>query len=185
MISLSIVFRYPHVFSLGNFDLPEEEVGNNKTNGIEPGASKGSLSKPADKLVVSEDPSLPAKTASTSMREDFVTMKNGQPQRIVYTAGKIHFNQTLKYGIKSGKFMDKGSVANISQCISACGRQPDCDLAFMLGTQCYAVSCKSELLCSTKPAYSAFYNPAIVFVTNRKIFSVGMKNLFFSVINVK
>lgn len=107
------------------------------------------------------------------MIEDFVTMKNGQPQRIVYKAGKLHFNETLKYGVKSGKFMDKGHVQNISQCISLCGRQPDCDLAFMLGPQCYAVSCGSQLLCATKPAYSAFYNPAIVFVTDRKIFSVG------------
>ena len=165
----------------GNFDLPDEETQNNTTdtNGVAMNsANTGSPSKPIEetgqtKQVVGEDSSVPAKTATTSMREDFVTMKNGQPERIVYTAGRIHYNQTLKYGIKSGKFMDKGKVVNISQCISACGRQPDCDVAFMLGTQCYAVSCHTKTLCLTKPAYSAFYNPVIVFVTKRKIFSVG------------
>ncbi|KAK3699402.1 hypothetical protein QZH41_018563 [Actinostola sp. cb2023] len=165
---------------IGNFDLPDEETQNNTadTNGVAMNsANTGSPSKPIEetgqtKQVVGEDSSVPAKTATTSMREDFVTMKNGQPERIVYTAGRIHYNQTLKYGIKSGKFMDKGKVVNISQCISACGRQPDCDVAFMLGTQCYAVSCHTKTLCLTKPAYSAFYNPVIVFVTKRKVFSV-------------
>ncbi|XP_031554877.1 uncharacterized protein LOC116291804 isoform X2 [Actinia tenebrosa] len=157
---------------IGNFDIQNDELDNSSStmNTTENSSNKDSMSKPegGTKQVIGDD--LPSKTGTTSMREDFVTLKNGKPKRIVYMAGKVQYNVTLKYGIKSGKFMDEGQVSNISQCISRCGRQPDCDLAFMLGKQCFAVSCSSKALCITKPAFSLFYNPVIVFVTHRKIY---------------
>ena len=43
-----------------------------------------------------------------------------------------------------------------------------CSLAFMLGKQCFAVSCYNDALCLTKPAFSPFYKPKIAFVKHTK-----------------
>ncbi|XP_048589005.1 uncharacterized protein LOC5518116 isoform X2 [Nematostella vectensis] len=171
---------------IGKFDSENVPTIANTTDSD--GSTKQSMSKPnasgtfvVDKAPASDEPTPTNSGVSSSgtgsstdelssMQEDFVTMQNGVPKRIHYTAGPIHENVTLKYGISSGKFMDQGRVRTIHECIRMCGRQPDCDLAFMLGVQCFSVGCKSKSLCVTKPAFSAFYNPKITFVTHRKVF---------------
>ncbi|EDO46077.1 predicted protein [Nematostella vectensis] len=171
---------------IGKFDFENVPTIANTTDSD--GSTKQSMSKPnasgtfvVDKAPASDEPTPTNSGVSSSgtgsssdelssMQEDFVTMQNGVPKRIHYTAGPIHENVTLKYGISSGKFMDQGRVRTIHECIRMCGRQPDCDLAFMLGVQCFSVGCKSKSLCVTKPAFSAFYNPKITFVTHRKVF---------------
>lgn len=90
------------------------------------------------------------------------------PHKNTYTAGEILSNVTLKYGIKAGRFSDKGKVANMTECIRACGKLETCSLAFMLGKQCFAVSCYSDTLCVTKPAFSPFYKPKIAYVKHKK-----------------
>lgn len=108
-----------------------------------------------------------AESNRTGMKEDFVTLHDGQPQLTSYTADPILHNVTLKYGIKAGKFLDKGHVTNMSECIRACGREESCSLAFMLGRQCFSVACHNEDMCRTKPAFSPFYKPQIAFVKHK------------------
>ena len=56
----------------------------------------------------------------------------------------------------------------MTECIRACGKLETCSLAFMLGKQCFAVSCYSGTLCVTKPAFSPFYKPKISYVKHKK-----------------
>ena len=108
-----------------------------------------------------------AKSNRTGMTEHFVRLQDGQPQLTSYTAEPILHNVTLKYGIKAGKFLDKGHATNMSECIRACGREEACTLAFMLGRQCFSVVCHSEATCRTKAAFSPFYKPQLAFVKHK------------------
>lgn len=110
---------------------------------------------------------------TTRIQENYLTLQDGVPLRNTYTSGDILYNVTLKFGIKAGKFSDKGKVGNMSDCIKACGKMETCSLAFMLGKQCFAVSCYDNALCLTKPAYSPFYKPQIAFVKHTKEIFIG------------
>lgn len=119
-------------------------------------------------------PSAGPQSNNSAMQEHFVTLQDGQPQLTSYTAEPIRHNATLKYGIKSGKFLDKGHASNMSECIRACGREDTCSLAFMLGRQCFSVACHSDAMCQTKPAFSEFYKPQLAFVKHHKVSSKGV-----------
>lgn len=51
----------------------------------------------------------------------------------MYMVGEILFNVILKYGIKVGKFNDKGKLGNMLECVRVCGRMESCSLVFMFG----------------------------------------------------
>lgn len=51
----------------------------------------------------------------------------------IYIVGEILYNVMLKYGIKIGKFSDKGKVGNMFECVCVCGRVEICSLVFMFG----------------------------------------------------
>ncbi|XP_015765053.1 PREDICTED: uncharacterized protein LOC107343965 [Acropora digitifera] len=129
----------------------------------------GSLTSavPSDVVGTQRSPTIsPSPTAH--IEENYLTLQNDMPHKNTYTAGEILSNVTLKYGIKAGRFSDKGKVANMTECIRACGKLETCSLAFMLGKQCFAVSCYSDTLCVTKPAFSPFYKPKISYVKHKK-----------------
>lgn len=75
---------------------------------------------------------------------------------------------TLKGGLKAGDFTDTGKVGSLKECYSTCCQQSSCNLAFMLGQNCFSVKCYNKDLCGTIPAQPSIFNPQIAYVWNRK-----------------
>ena len=71
------------------------------------------------------------------------------------TNSEIIRNVTLRGGIHSGKFKDRGRMVDFRQCIKICCLSKLCDLAFMLRSNCFTVECKSEELCEAVPVRTA------------------------------
>ncbi|XP_065644697.1 uncharacterized protein LOC100203833 isoform X42 [Hydra vulgaris] len=89
--------------------------------------------------------------------------------RYLYKATPPMNNVTLASAINAGTFEDKGKMDTISECIKACGVSPDCNVAFMLSSQCFNVHCFSDETCRTKPAYSTIYKPELSYIKHRVI----------------
>ena len=84
-------------------------------------------------------------------------------------ATPIEYNVTLKMGLHSGVFQKIGRVDAMDDCIEMSCKQPNSDVAFMLGSMCYAVHCYSADLCKTVPIFGSSIsrlnlNPAISFL---------------------
>lgn len=80
-------------------------------------------------------------------------------------ARRIYENVTLFGGINSGNFTDLGQRSNMNECIDRCCKRKQCDVAFMLGNDCYGVTCKTKQLCGTKPAKDVEkYRPRIAYL---------------------
>ena len=84
-------------------------------------------------------------------------------------ATPIEYNVTLKMGLHSGVFQKIGRVDAMDDCIEMSCKQPNSDVAFMLGSMCYAVRCYSADLCKTVPIFGSSIsrlnlNPAISFL---------------------
>uniref|UniRef100_A0A7M6DP15 MANSC domain-containing protein n=1 Tax=Clytia hemisphaerica TaxID=252671 RepID=A0A7M6DP15_9CNID len=94
---------------------------------------------------------------------------NGDVQKLVYKAAPTLVNVTLRSAINAGKFDDRGKVNSMDDCIKMCGQAGDCDVAFMLSSQCFTVHCFSEESCQNKPAFSDFYQPQLAYVKHRVI----------------
>jgi len=94
---------------------------------------------------------------------------NGDVVKYVYRADAPIANVTLKSAINAGKFDDKGKVDSMEDCVKICGETSDCDVAFMLSSQCFNVHCHSDETCQTKPAFSSFYNPQLSYIKHRSI----------------
>ena len=78
---------------------------------------------------------------------------------------KIYENVTLFGGVNAGNFTDFGPKKNMSHCISSCCQQKHCDVAFMLGNDCYGVKCKTKHLCGTTPAkHVKKYRPRLAYM---------------------
>jgi hypothetical protein len=72
-------------------------------------------------------------------------------------------------GLHSGLFTKMGRVDSMDDCIELNCKQTKADVAFMMGTHCYAVQCYSEDLCKTEPVFAtslSFLNlrPAVSFL---------------------
>ena len=93
----------------------------------------------------------------------------GDVIKYVYKADAPIVNVTLKSAINAGKFDDKGKVDSMEDCVKICGESADCDVAFMLSSQCFNVHCYSEESCQTKPAFSNFYNPQLSYIKHRSV----------------
>ncbi|XP_002155707.1 uncharacterized protein LOC100210596 [Hydra vulgaris] len=63
----------------------------------------------------------------------------------------IMYNHTLKGGLRAGNFSMLASVDDIEVCAALCCEEKDCDLALMIGDNCYAGDCASPELCSAVP----------------------------------
>ncbi|XP_022798423.1 uncharacterized protein LOC111336565 isoform X1 [Stylophora pistillata] len=156
--------------STNNFTSPSSATGSSTSSTATTGISSSTSSSDFTPTTFSGTQRSPTTWPSPTpeIQENYLTLQNGLPHKNTYTAGEILYNVTLKYGIKTGKFSDKGKVGNMSECVRACGRMETCSLAFMLGKQCFAVACYSDALCLTKPAFSPFYKPQIAFVKHTK-----------------
>lgn len=73
-------------------------------------------------------------------------------------------NVTLVGGVKSGKFTDKGVVNDIEECKAFCCAEDTCNVAFLIRTNCFLVSCKDYDSCKVKPAISDYYRPKLAYV---------------------
>ena len=93
-----------------------------------------------------------------------------QEKDVQHTCAKMNplSKVTLKGGLQAGEFTDVGKVTNLAQCYDVCCQQENCDLAFMLGQNCFSVQCKDKRLCTTIPAQPSIFNPQIAYVTKRE-----------------
>ena len=88
-------------------------------------------------------------------------------------AGSIVYNATLKMGMHSGLFTKLGRVKRMDDCIERCCKSSNTDVAFMLGSMCFAVKCYSADLCKTVPVMisnigNLNMNPAISFLKKKE-----------------
>lgn len=94
------------------------------------------------------------------------------------SASKIYPNVTLLGGIKSGNFTSLGKTKNMQECIGKTCELGRGDLAFMLGSYCYSVSCSSGRVCQTIPAQPSKFYPRIAFLKwAPKINETGQMNI--------
>ena len=63
----------------------------------------------------------------------------------------IMHNHTLKGGLRAGNFSMLASVNDIEVCAALCCEEKNCDLALMIGDNCYAGDCTSPELCKAIP----------------------------------
>ena len=80
------------------------------------------------------------------------------------SSSKIYPNVTLLGGIKSGNFTSLGKTKNMQECIGKSCDLGHGDMAFMLGSYCYSVSCYSDRVCQTIPAQPSKFYPRIAFL---------------------
>ena len=94
-------------------------------------------------------------------------------------AGSIAYNATLKMGMHSGLFTKLGRVAKMDDCIERCCKSSNADVAFMLGSVCFAVKCYSPELCKVAPAMisnigNLNMNPTLSFLRKKQsVLSIG------------
>ena len=93
-------------------------------------------------------------------------------------ATPIEYNVTLKMGLHSGVFQKIGKVDSMDDCIEMSCKQSNSDVAFMLGSMCFAVHCYSDDLCKTVPIFGSSIsrlnlNPAISFLKKKSRFRVN------------
>ena len=77
------------------------------------------------------------------------------------------YNVTLRGGITSGTFRDRGVLPNMQECLRICCIAKSCDLAFMLSNRCFSVTCKKQTLCEVVTARSSGYKPQIAYIYAR------------------
>ena len=77
------------------------------------------------------------------------------------------YNVTLRGGITSGTFRDRGELPNIQECLRICCIAKSCDLAFMLSKHCFSVTCKNQSLCEVVTARTSGYKPQIAYIYAR------------------
>lgn len=63
----------------------------------------------------------------------------------------IMYNHTLKGGLRAGNFSMLAAVNDIEVCAALCCEEKNCDLALMIGDNCYAGDCTSPDLCKAVP----------------------------------
>ncbi|XP_065051851.1 uncharacterized protein LOC135681349 isoform X2 [Rhopilema esculentum] len=73
---------------------------------------------------------------------------------------------TLRGGILAGDFKTVGIVSNQHACVNSCCRNRRCDVALMLGKECFNVKCYSTSLCGIAPATAIFdeVTPVLTYV---------------------
>ena len=76
-------------------------------------------------------------------------------------------NVTLRGGISTGRFRDRGKVPNMKACVEICCISKTCDVAFLLKNNCFSVTCFNERLCEAVRARSSIYIPKIVYIYAR------------------
>lgn len=83
------------------------------------------------------------------------------------TNSEVMTNVTLRGGITTGRFRDRGKVPNMRVCVEICCISKTCDVAFMLKNNCFSVTCFNEKLCEAVRARSSMYSPKLVYIYAR------------------
>ena len=96
------------------------------------------------------------------------------PKKHSCNAGKIIYNATLRLGMHSGMFTKLGRVSTMDDCIERCCKSSNADVAYKLGSFCFAVKCKTREMCKPSPTMfsditSLNLNPAISFLNQDKM----------------
>ena len=97
-----------------------------------------------------------------------------EPKKHSCDVGKIIYNATLRLGMHSGMFTKLGRVDSMDDCIERCCRSSNADVAYKLGSFCFAVKCKTKDMCKPSPTMfsditSLNLNPAISFLNKEKM----------------
>ena len=77
------------------------------------------------------------------------------------------YNVTLRGGITSGTFRDRGKLPNMQECLRICCIAKSCNLAFMLSNHCFSVTCRNQTLCEVVTARTSGYKPQIACIYAR------------------
>ncbi|RMX60284.1 hypothetical protein pdam_00021442 [Pocillopora damicornis] len=123
------------------------------------------LQRPARKANVL--PTAPSSEIPTMKIHEIISDKLPHPTILktsTCSASKIYPNVTLLGGIKSGNFTSLGKTKNMQECIGKTCELGSGDLAFMLGSYCYSVTCSSGRVCQTIPAQPSKFYPRIAFL---------------------
>lgn len=126
-----------------------------------PKANSG-LSRKANVLPTAPSPQIP-----TMKIHEIISDKLPHPTILKTSScssSKIYPNVTLLGGIKSGNFTSLGKTRNMQECIGKSCDLGQGDMAFMLGSYCYSVSCYSDRVCQTIPAQPSKFYPRIAFL---------------------
>ena len=83
------------------------------------------------------------------------------------TNSEVMTNVTLRGGITAGKFLDRGKIRHIKECVEICCLDKICDLAFVLQNNCFSVTCFNEQLCEVIKAKSTDDKPKLVYIYAR------------------
>ena len=85
------------------------------------------------------------------------------------TRSHILYNHTLLGGLRAGNFTHIAEVDSIETCAALCCAEQTCDLALVLGENCYAGDCASKELCVPVPVHpTANKGSQIAYITSRK-----------------
>ena len=85
------------------------------------------------------------------------------------TRSHILYNHTLLGGLRAGNFTHIAEVDSIETCAALCCAEQTCDLALVLGENCYAGDCASKELCVPVPVNpTANRGSQIAYITSRK-----------------
>ncbi|XP_065055664.1 uncharacterized protein LOC135684164 isoform X6 [Rhopilema esculentum] len=122
-------------------------------------AARPSAFNPTLAYVIKDQPKPKVETTGTA-KSAVIESNSCTKSRV----SKIYQNVTLRDGINSGEFIDRGSVGTMDDCVKQCCGDDNCNLAFIIKETCFTVKCKSYESCSLKAAVSHFYNPKIAYV---------------------
>ena len=93
----------------------------------------------------------------------------GYPSIPKCTRSQILYNHTLLGGLRAGNFTEIAEVDSIETCAALCCAEQTCDLALLLGENCYAGDCASKELCIPVPVNQmANRGSRIAYITSRK-----------------
>ena len=111
--------------------------------------------------------------ARTTKLKTFMALKNNSFfENVTFPAtghvsciqsGGIQRGYTFQRGLKAGNFTLRSEVKNMSGCMKECCSR-SCNAAFMIGENCYSVTCANKRDCKTMKAKQVDFTTAIAFV---------------------
>ena len=67
--------------------------------------------------------------------------------------GHVHHGAMPRLGMLSGKVVPHGKLTNMDRCIKYCCESHTCDVALMIGKECFSITCKSSVACQTAQSH--------------------------------
>lgn len=117
-------------------------------------------------------------TPPTTLKATTTIKTTAMPSKVTSTAkenfnsicrlGNVYRNRDLVGGLGAGNFTDKGTVDTIEQCMKICCGVPDCSVAYMVETNCFAITCKEKEQCKTFMKDPSENSPVIGFVDRNR-----------------